>query len=139
MLWLLLMVDMLLEALGSLVAVAVRLLGGRGLVMPGKGRACKRGQNQCRRKQSLHVKDPITPVVARLNCIAGLVRIEQSGDCSARISAANPLKSLRGVVMVMVVVMVMAGSKSGWAGKHRKKQNNSENLLHGRILAELNW
>jgi hypothetical protein len=35
--------------------------------------------------------------------------------------------------------MVMAGSKSGWAGKHRKKQNNSENLLHGRILAELNW
>jgi hypothetical protein len=40
--------------------------------------------------------------------------------------------------MVMVVVMVMAGCKSGWAGKHRQKQNDRENLLHGRILAELN-
>ncbi len=41
-------------------------------------------------------------------------------------------KALRGVMVVMVVVMVMAGSKSGGAGKHSQKQNYRKNLFHGR-------
>jgi len=38
---------------------------------------------------------------------------------------------LRGVMVMMVVVMVMAGGESGWAGKHREEQNYCENLFHG--------
>ena len=60
---LLLLVDMLFKALGSLVTIAVWLFGGLGFVVPGKRGACERGQQQSCRKQSLHVKDPITPIV----------------------------------------------------------------------------
>ncbi len=51
---LLLLVDMRFEALGSFVFVVVVLLGGLGLVVPGKRRACKRGQKQSDCKQFLH-------------------------------------------------------------------------------------
>jgi hypothetical protein len=62
-LFLLLLVDMLFEALGRFVAIVVRLFGGLGFVVPGKSGACNYGQQQSCRKQLLHHDDRITPSV----------------------------------------------------------------------------
>jgi hypothetical protein len=128
---LLLLVDMSLEALGSFVVIVVFRMAGLGFVVPGKSWACKRGQEQNCRKQSLHEKDRITPIGCRLNRIAGLVHKEQSGDCSGPKSAPSPGRALRGVVVMVVVVMVVASSKSCRAGENHQKQNYRENLFHG--------
>jgi hypothetical protein len=56
--------------------------------------------------------------------------MEQSGGCSRPKSAPSPVRILRVVVMV-VVVMVMAGGKCGRACENHQEQNCSENLFHG--------
>ncbi|MFZ0304299.1 MAG: hypothetical protein WAL75_16525 [Terracidiphilus sp.] len=40
--------------------------------------------------------------------------------------------ALRRVVMMVVVMMMVTGCKSRWAGEHRQEQNYRENLFHER-------
>lgn len=56
---LLLLVDVHLVALWSFVAIVVMLLGGLGLVVPGKRGACAHAGEEDRCKDFLHAKNPI--------------------------------------------------------------------------------
>jgi hypothetical protein len=67
-----------------------------------------------------------------LNRVAGLVRktirrLQQTEKLPVALRWALP-----GVVVMVVVMVVMASGKGGWAGEYHQKQNCSENLFHGR-------